>query len=63
MGEGAKRVVTLSHRAQMRRFMIDTLRVLKVQPLKQASLSQLSYLFEKTIGKFNHSQILKYDVL
>jgi hypothetical protein len=51
LGEGNKRIVTLSHRAQMRRFTSDMLRVLKGQPLKQMKLSQLPQVFERALGR------------
>lgn len=49
MGEGNKRVVTLSHRAQMRRFTSDLLRVLKSQTSKQLMVSELQQLFERIL--------------
>ncbi|XP_046671774.1 meiosis regulator and mRNA stability factor 1-like isoform X1 [Homalodisca vitripennis] len=51
MGEGNKRVVTLSHRAQVRRFTSDLLRVLKSQASKQLLVSELHQLFERTLGR------------
>jgi len=51
MGEGNKRVVTLSHRAQIRRFTSDLLRVLKSQPSKQVLVSELPTLFERTLTR------------
>ena len=35
LGEGSRAVVTLSHRAQLKRFTADLLRVLKSQAAKQ----------------------------
>lgn len=51
MGEGNKRVVTLSHRAQVRRFTSDLLRVLKSQASKQLMVSELHQVFERALGR------------
>lgn len=51
MGEGNKRVVTLSHRAQVRRFTSDLLRVLKAQASKQVTLSEFSSVYARVLGK------------
>ncbi|XP_012273569.1 meiosis regulator and mRNA stability factor 1 isoform X2 [Orussus abietinus] len=51
MGEGNSRVVTLSHRAQIRRFTSDLLRVLKAQASKQVSLAEFPSVYAKVIGK------------
>ncbi|KAK9508774.1 hypothetical protein O3M35_006253 [Rhynocoris fuscipes] len=51
IGEGNKRIVTLSHRAQIRRFTSDVLRTLKTQPYKRMPLSELSAVFERILGK------------
>ncbi|XP_011872655.1 PREDICTED: meiosis arrest female protein 1 homolog [Vollenhovia emeryi] len=45
MGEGNKRVVTLSHRAQVRRFTSDLLRVLKSKTSKQVMLSEFPSVY------------------
>lgn len=50
MGEGNKRVVTLSHRAQVRRFTSDLLRVLKAQASKQVTLSEFSSVYARVLG-------------
>lgn len=50
MGDGNKRVVTLSHRAQVRRFTSDLLRVLKAQASKQVPLSQFPCVYARVIG-------------
>lgn len=49
MGEGARRYVTLSHRAQVKRFTSDLLRILKAQASKQITMSQFPVLYEKTL--------------
>ena len=49
MGEGTRRYVTLSHRAQMKRFTSDLLRILKAQASKQMNVSHFSTLYEKTL--------------
>lgn len=54
MGEGNKRVVTLSHRAQVRRFTSDLLRVLKAQASKQVTLSEFPGVYARVLGKFNN---------
>ncbi|KAK0092688.1 hypothetical protein PV326_000848 [Microctonus aethiopoides] len=51
MGEGNNRVVTLSHRAQIRRFTSDLLRVLKAQASKQITLSEFPTVYTRVIGK------------
>lgn len=51
MGDGTRRVITLSHSAQMRRFTSDLLRVLKVQPSKQISLTDFPSAYEKVMNK------------
>uniref|UniRef100_A0A1B6CMW8 HTH OST-type domain-containing protein n=2 Tax=Clastoptera arizonana TaxID=38151 RepID=A0A1B6CMW8_9HEMI len=51
IGEGNKRVVVLAYRAQIRRFTSDLLRVLKSQSNKQFQVSELSTLFESTLGR------------
>lgn len=50
MGEGNKRVVTLSHRAQIRRFTSDLLRVLKSKASKQVALSEFPSVYSRVIG-------------
>ncbi|KAK2576438.1 hypothetical protein KPH14_005771 [Odynerus spinipes] len=51
MGEGNKRVVTLSHRAQIRRFTSDLLRVLKSKASKQVTLSEFPSVYSRVIAK------------
>ncbi|XP_072760485.1 meiosis regulator and mRNA stability factor 1 isoform X2 [Anoplolepis gracilipes] len=51
MGEGNKRVVTLSHRAQVRRFTSDLLRVLKSKASKQVALSEFPNVYGRVIAK------------
>ena len=51
MGEGNKRMVTLSHRAQVRRFTSDLLRVLKAQASKQITLSEFPTIFSRVLSK------------
>ncbi len=51
MGEGNKRVVTLSHRAQIRRFSSDLLRILKAHASKQVTLSEFPTVYARVIGK------------
>jgi meiosis arrest female protein 1 len=51
MGDGTRKIITLSHQAQMRRFTSDLLRVLKVQPAKQISLGDFSGAYEKVMNK------------
>lgn len=47
MGEGSRRLITLSHRAQMRRFTSDLLRCLKSVPNKQCTLSAFPGVFAR----------------
>ncbi|XP_011141552.1 meiosis regulator and mRNA stability factor 1 isoform X1 [Harpegnathos saltator] len=51
MGEGNKRIVTLSHRAQVRRFTSDLLRVLKSKASKQVALSEFPTVYSRVIAK------------
>ncbi|XP_071637026.1 meiosis regulator and mRNA stability factor 1 isoform X3 [Temnothorax longispinosus] len=51
MGEGNKRTVTLSHRAQVRRFTSDLLRVLKSKASKQVALSEFPSVYTRVIAK------------
>ncbi|XP_059351299.1 meiosis regulator and mRNA stability factor 1-like isoform X2 [Daphnia carinata] len=51
LGEGSRRHVTLSHKAQMKRFTSDLLRNLKAQASKQMSVSIFPALYEKTLGR------------
>ncbi|XP_076269320.1 meiosis regulator and mRNA stability factor 1-like protein isoform X12 [Rhynchophorus ferrugineus] len=51
MGDGTRRVITLTHSAQMRRFTSDLLRVLKVQPNKQISFTDFPLAYEKVLNK------------
>lgn len=64
MGEGRSRaMITLSHRAQVKRFTSDLLRVLKSQASKQVGLMELPSVFEKTlIRKFKISDYGVCDV-
>lgn len=50
-GEGNKRFMTLSHKAQVRRFTSDLLRVLKSVASKQVPIVDFGALFEKTLGR------------
>lgn len=51
LGEGNKRMVTLSHRAQVRRFTSDLLRVLKAQYSKQVTLSEFSTAYQRVLNR------------
>ena len=52
MGEGRSRaMITLSHRAQVKRFPSDLLRVLKSQASKQVGLIELPSVFEKALNR------------
>ncbi|XP_076160269.1 meiosis regulator and mRNA stability factor 1-like protein isoform X2 [Ptiloglossa arizonensis] len=51
MGEGNNRIVTLSHRAQVRRFTSDLLRVLKSKTSKQVALSEFPSVYARVIAK------------
>ena len=41
LGTGDRKVLTLSHRAQVKRFIADILKVLKTQPGRQLAVSDL----------------------
>ncbi|XP_045477730.1 meiosis regulator and mRNA stability factor 1 isoform X2 [Harmonia axyridis] len=51
IGDGTRRLITLSHSAQMRRFTSDLLKVLKVQPCKQITILEFPIAYEKVISK------------
>ncbi|XP_076333618.1 meiosis regulator and mRNA stability factor 1-like isoform X2 [Tachypleus tridentatus] len=51
LGQGQGRLLTLTHRAQVKRFAADLLRILKSQASKQVKLSELALLYEEIIGK------------
>lgn len=51
MGEADRRIITLSHQAQMKRFTTDLLRVLKNQHSKQISIENFPVAYERTLNK------------
>eukprot|EP00092_Neocalanus_flemingeri_P020819 GFUD01022556.1.p1 GENE.GFUD01022556.1~~GFUD01022556.1.p1 ORF type:complete len:679 (-),score=138.41 GFUD01022556.1:341-2377(-) len=51
IGEGAKTFITLAHKAQVRRFSNDLLKMLKSQPDKQFLLSAFPAVFERNYFK------------
>nr|CAH7737791.1 unnamed protein product [Callosobruchus chinensis] len=51
IGDGTRRIVTLSHSAQMKRFTSDLLRVLKAQPSKEINISAFPSAYEKVVNK------------
>ena len=51
IGEGSKAFITLAHKAQVRRFTNDLLKILKNQTEKQFLMSSFPQLFEKTFFK------------
>ena len=51
IGEGSKTIITLAHKAQVRRFTNDVLKMLKNQPEKQILVSEFPRLFEETFFK------------
>ncbi|XP_021942540.1 meiosis regulator and mRNA stability factor 1 isoform X2 [Zootermopsis nevadensis] len=51
MGDGNKRVITLSHRAQVRRFTSDLLRVLKSQASKQVTMSEFPAVYQRVLNR------------
>jgi meiosis arrest female protein 1 len=51
MGEGNKRVITLSHRAQVRRFTSDLLRVLKSQASKQVTTAEFPAVYRRVLNR------------
>lgn len=48
MGEGEDRLITLTHKTQIRRFTTDLLRILRAQANKSVLLSQLTHIFTQT---------------
>ena len=53
-------MVTLSHRAQVRRFTSDLLRILKAQSSKQVLLSEFPTIYSRVIG---NEQFIKRNFL
>ncbi|XP_066139891.1 meiosis regulator and mRNA stability factor 1 isoform X1 [Euwallacea fornicatus] len=51
MGDSYRRIITLTHSAQVRRFTSDLLRVLKVQPNKQIAVYEFASAYEKALNK------------
>lgn len=51
IGDASRRVVTLSHQAQMKRFTSDLLRVLKVQHSKQITLGDFPAAYERIMSR------------
>lgn len=51
MGDPNRRIITLSHSAQMRRFTSDLLRVLKGQAAKQLFVHEFSAVYERMLNK------------
>ncbi|BET01774.1 kiaa0430 [Nesidiocoris tenuis] len=51
IGDGNKRIVTLSHRAQIRRFTAELIRALKSQPKGRMSLDEVPAVFERVLGR------------
>ena len=55
MGEGSRAMITLSHRAQIKRFTSDLLRVLKTQATKQVAVTDLPGLFSKITARYAYN--------
>jgi meiosis arrest female protein 1 len=51
MGDGENRLITLTHRTQIRRFTTDLLKVLRAQANKSILLSQLPFIFSQAQNK------------
>ncbi|XP_025094974.1 meiosis regulator and mRNA stability factor 1-like isoform X2 [Pomacea canaliculata] len=51
LGIGDRKVLTLSHRAQVKRFTADALKVLKVQPGKQLSTEEFPKAYEQALAR------------
>ncbi|XP_041362324.1 meiosis regulator and mRNA stability factor 1-like isoform X2 [Gigantopelta aegis] len=51
LGTGDRKVLTLSHRAQVRRFTADLVRVLKGQPGKRLPMDEFPDAYEKVFGR------------
>ncbi|XP_053207497.1 meiosis regulator and mRNA stability factor 1-like [Panonychus citri] len=51
LGEGSKKMLTLTHREQTKRFASDLIRVLKAQPAKRLTLGELATKYEKVLEK------------
>lgn len=51
MGDADRRIITLSHQAQIKRFTSDLLRVLKSQHSKQITIEEFPAAYERTLNK------------
>ncbi|XP_042240421.1 meiosis regulator and mRNA stability factor 1-like isoform X2 [Homarus americanus] len=51
LGDGNKRILTLAHKAQIKRFSSDLLRVLKGQPTKSITLEAFPVAYEKALTR------------
>lgn len=51
IGDGFRKMITLTHTTQMKRFTSDLLRVLRAQPLKKISIQEFPIAFEKVMNK------------
>lgn len=51
MGDGENRLITLTHRTQIRRFTTDLLKIIRNNPSKQILLSQLTDSYHMTFNK------------
>ncbi len=51
MGEGSRATITLSHRAQLKRFTSDLLKVLKATTSKQVTLTELTALYARVTNR------------
>ncbi|XP_023231609.1 meiosis regulator and mRNA stability factor 1-like, partial [Centruroides sculpturatus] len=51
LGQGQNRILILTHRAQIKRFSSDLLRILKSRASKQVTLKELPVIYEQCINK------------
>lgn len=51
MGDGENRLITLTHRAQIRRFTTDLLKIIRNSPTKQIQLSHLKDCYRMTFNR------------
>ena len=62
MGEGSRAIITLTHRAQIKRFTSDLLRVLKSLPKKEVTVNDLPEAFERMLNMGKPFKITDYGV-
>lgn len=55
LGDGNKRILTLTHRCQVKRFFNDLVRILKNKPQRSMAISEIPKEFSKNILEYHHT--------